>query len=795
MSGVPTLCRTFFVSFLVHAAVIYLVPSIDIFVPAPQYIEINAFLTETEDFIESRIDPVHENQSQEPSDLGREFEHVPTGLEPVEPEMAGDNPMSPEWAAFLPEPRPRVPQSLKVVELTQSVKPSTDTPAPAIIKKEMAPVKEELPQSFFEPDFSRVDRNPTPANEITRTAEKLAQELPKQPEEKPLEQEVFPKFARQETIELPAREGAWFAPAPLILTRTSALKTPSINVSKKYQPIEQNKLDIPSHVLLPEGKDGSETLPLDEVSAKIEETNFSAATDQPQDAQKFSGKQFMFPASASLLYQKSQIQEQVTALTFRPKDERRFAALPEKMPRLESSQALRGRKPVQPPPGTAFPLEQLILPERKDGSEVLPLDEVSAKIAETNFSAATEQPQDAQKFSDEQFIFPAFTSLLYQKSRIQEQVLALTFRPKDERRFAALPEKMPRLKSSQALRDRKLVQSLTNIAFPLEQHKLDTASRVPLLEGSDVLETPIEKTTFSSETEQPQDTQEFPNEQFMFPASTLPLYQKPQAQEQVSALTSRPRDARRFAALPEKMPLLKSSQTRRVRPPIQAPPDIAFSQENVIPPVEEKELPAVTLPPVPKPQELRSASDSERFEDPKRLRFLTNRQQLASESPVLPVVQPASRQRLVLFGSESTDIPVQTERATFGIFVRKEEQPQEFEAPQKIHLPKDDESQPITLQPDKADIPGITIEGPASRREVIYKPLRLPRLTIDTEVTIRLKFWVLPDGTIGDIVPLRRGDTRLERVAIEYIKGWRFTPVAAHSPKVWGIIPITYKLQ
>jgi TonB family protein len=66
---------------------------------------------------------------------------------------------------------------------------------------------------------------------------------------------------------------------------------------------------------------------------------------------------------------------------------------------------------------------------------------------------------------------------------------------------------------------------------------------------------------------------------------------------------------------------------------------------------------------------------------------------------------------------------------------------------------------------------------------------------IDIEVEIRLKFWVLPDGTVGEVIPLQRGDVRLERAAIEYLKSWRFTPIAPDRPKVWGIIPIKYKLQ
>lgn len=88
----------------------------------------------------------------------------------------------------------------------------------------------------------------------------------------------------------------------------------------------------------------------------------------------------------------------------------------------------------------------------------------------------------------------------------------------------------------------------------------------------------------------------------------------------------------------------------------------------------------------------------------------------------------------------------------------------------------------------------VQIEGPASARQVAYRPARLPSVTLDRDVTIRLKFWVLPDGTIGEVIPLQRGDIRLEQAAIQYVKSWRFTPISG-SESVWGIIPVKYRLK
>jgi TonB family protein len=224
--------------------------------------------------------------------------------------------------------------------------------------------------------------------------------------------------------------------------------------------------------------------------------------------------------------------------------------------------------------------------------------------------------------------------------------------------------------------------------------------------------------------------------------------------------------------------------------------DMTFSTEKIVVQAEESVLQAVKLPPVPKRSPTQNAFVSEIPEEPKAFKFPQS-SRLGSESLSMREFQPVPRQRSFVFGGELADILFQTERPLFGIVVRKdqkEETPQEFEEPRKL-LQQEDSLQKVATQKDDDKAISLRIEGPASKREVISKPVHLPRLNIDTEVTIRLKFWILPDGTIGEVVPLQRGDVRLERAATEYLKGWRFTPVNPNSPEVWGIVPITYKLQ
>lgn len=84
------------------------------------------------------------------------------------------------------------------------------------------------------------------------------------------------------------------------------------------------------------------------------------------------------------------------------------------------------------------------------------------------------------------------------------------------------------------------------------------------------------------------------------------------------------------------------------------------------------------------------------------------------------------------------------------------------------------------------------IAGPAAHRQVLYRP-KPPEVTVKRETAVLLKFWVRPDGTVGRVVPLRKGDPRLEAVAVRFLKGWRFNPLPEKAEEQWGTIPIVFR--
>ena len=212
---------------------------------------------------------------------------------------------------------------------------------------------------------------------------------------------------------------------------------------------------------------------------------------------------------------------------------------------------------------------------------------------------------------------------------------------------------------------------------------------------------------------------------------------------------------------------------------------------------EETAVKAVQRPPL-KASRPTSVTSSTLFgiKNPKVLEL--QRPVSKTDAPISLFELPAAVQRSSAAVRTVTILPLEAEQTGFGLFVKKQEpKRQEPAIPEfedsKETMQQDDTLQQIAREGAEEEV-FFEIEGPASRREVIYKPLRFPEVDIDMEVSIRLQFWILADGTVGEVVPLQRGDLRLERAATQYLKNWLFTPVSSEQ-EMWGVVPITYKLR
>ena len=68
---------------------------------------------------------------------------------------------------------------------------------------------------------------------------------------------------------------------------------------------------------------------------------------------------------------------------------------------------------------------------------------------------------------------------------------------------------------------------------------------------------------------------------------------------------------------------------------------------------------------------------------------------------------------------------------------------------------------------------------------------------VHKEIDIRLRFAILPDGTVGTILPLTKADTRLENAAINSLRQFRFEPLSPGQKQTeqTAVIVFHYRLQ
>ena len=215
---------------------------------------------------------------------------------------------------------------------------------------------------------------------------------------------------------------------------------------------------------------------------------------------------------------------------------------------------------------------------------------------------------------------------------------------------------------------------------------------------------------------------------------------------------------------PENQPILPERMATRVTPV--APQEAAF---------------APTLP--PQVRDLPQEAAPEEFAPPQLPRSLPS-----MPREVVPLPQPARIAQAIrplpvhprveqVFALHDLPTPVLTEGRPP---IKEIAEPEEPTPPEVTESPKPEEA--------------VRIEGPAAQRRLAQKPAKLPTVKLDRDVTIRLKFWVLPDGTVSDVVPLQRGDVRLEQAAIRYVKGFRFTASSGKDAE-WGIVSVKYRLR
>ncbi|HVO74126.1 MAG TPA: energy transducer TonB [Ignavibacteriaceae bacterium] len=91
---------------------------------------------------------------------------------------------------------------------------------------------------------------------------------------------------------------------------------------------------------------------------------------------------------------------------------------------------------------------------------------------------------------------------------------------------------------------------------------------------------------------------------------------------------------------------------------------------------------------------------------------------------------------------------------------------------------------------------GIDWGGRGQRKLLYYFVPEYPS-GVQKEADIRLKFTILPDGSVGTIIPLTKADTRLENSAINALRQWSFEPLSTVQKQMeqTAVIVFPYRLQ
>ena len=85
-------------------------------------------------------------------------------------------------------------------------------------------------------------------------------------------------------------------------------------------------------------------------------------------------------------------------------------------------------------------------------------------------------------------------------------------------------------------------------------------------------------------------------------------------------------------------------------------------------------------------------------------------------------------------------------------------------------------AQSVTNEPDGNSF-NINF-GKMGARKIYSYTLPPIELGDSKEINIKLSFVILPDGTVGNIVPVKKVNTSLETQAIESLRQWRFEPLS-----------------
>lgn len=89
------------------------------------------------------------------------------------------------------------------------------------------------------------------------------------------------------------------------------------------------------------------------------------------------------------------------------------------------------------------------------------------------------------------------------------------------------------------------------------------------------------------------------------------------------------------------------------------------------------------------------------------------------------------------------------------------------------------------------------IEGQAASRTVVHRVIPEYPENQQQQATVKISFAVLPNGHIGEMIPMIKSDALLEKITLDALRQWRFNALPADAPQrvERGVITFRYLLK
>ncbi|MDD3051012.1 MAG: energy transducer TonB [Candidatus Cloacimonetes bacterium] len=86
------------------------------------------------------------------------------------------------------------------------------------------------------------------------------------------------------------------------------------------------------------------------------------------------------------------------------------------------------------------------------------------------------------------------------------------------------------------------------------------------------------------------------------------------------------------------------------------------------------------------------------------------------------------------------------------------------------------------------------LEGDITQRNTVSKKIPEYPEGLQKNVTIKIEFSVLPNGSVGNVMVIQKADTVLENISINALKQWRFNPIPGDKIQT-GTISFIFQLR